>query len=134
MDSKSTLSASWSIWAFGGGGWNRTTNLKLMRLLCNHYTSPRYLDNYISNSPTWTRTRNPRVNSSVLCQLSYRGMILFSFFNQILYCVCNVIHCNTKIRLTSRMHFKLFVYQCPTPLLHTLIIPKINLHSWNTLI
>jgi hypothetical protein len=26
------------------------------------------------NSPTWTRTRNPRVNSSVLCQLSYKGM------------------------------------------------------------
>ena len=27
------------------------------------------------NCPTWTRTKNPRVNSSVLCQLSYRAIL-----------------------------------------------------------
>ena len=61
MDSKSTLSASWSIWAFGGGGWNRTTNLKLMRLLCNHYTSPRYLDNLYPTPDVGTAPTNLRL-------------------------------------------------------------------------
>src|SRR4051812_14204555 len=29
-------------------------------------------------SPAWTRTKNPPVNSRMLCQLSYRGMLLTS--------------------------------------------------------
>ena len=28
------------------------------------------------NSPGWTRTNNPPVNSRMLCQLSYRGSVL----------------------------------------------------------
>ena len=27
------------------------------------------------NSPGWTRTNNPPVNSRMLCQLSYRGTV-----------------------------------------------------------
>lgn len=28
-----------------------------------------------SRSPTWTRTKNLRINSALLCQLSYRGLL-----------------------------------------------------------
>jgi hypothetical protein len=28
-----------------------------------------------ADSPTWTRTRNTLINSQILCQLSYRGMV-----------------------------------------------------------
>ena len=31
--------------------------------------------NYYPNSPGWTRTSDNRVNSSVLYQLSYRGLV-----------------------------------------------------------
>jgi hypothetical protein len=29
----------------------------------------------VENSPAWTRTKNPSVNSRMLCQLSYRGKL-----------------------------------------------------------
>ena len=29
-----------------------------------------------NGSPTWTRTRNPLINSQMLCQLSYQGTLL----------------------------------------------------------
>jgi hypothetical protein len=43
----------------------------LERPLFNAYS----LQNQAPNSPTWARSRNLSVNSTALCQLSYRGML-----------------------------------------------------------
>src|SRR5262249_18349250 len=39
----------------------------------SHDPDPLPLDFIIADSPGWTRTNNPPVNSRMLCQLSYRG-------------------------------------------------------------
>jgi hypothetical protein len=48
----------------------RRRKRRLGRMLCQ--LSYRKND----NSPGWTRTNNPPVNSRMLCQLSYRGTVL----------------------------------------------------------
>ena len=40
------------------------------------YERPGFLPALHVCSPIWTRTRNPSINSRMLCQLSYRGLFL----------------------------------------------------------
>ena len=51
------------------------------------------------SSPTWTRTMNLRINSALLCQLSYRGLLLGVFILPQIRTCKNRMHAQTHDEL-----------------------------------